>query len=160
MNTTNASNIALVSTLADARVGTFSGLVVRKKGKVVGGASGVRYGDDLVHVTLVTGFKYGSLVQRSADALDDMTDANREESEAVAAGDGVAVASASARKRDAARVARGVMAGVVTNGAQALLALALLEKVSMSKKQTGALGVFLSAMNVYKLTPPMNRKTA
>ena len=94
------------------------------------------------------------------DALDDMTDANREESEAVAAGDGVAVASASARKRDAARVARGVMAGVVTNGAQALLALALLEKVSMSKKQTGALGVFLSAMNVYKLTPPMKRKTA
>ena len=40
------------------------------------------------------------------DALDDMTDANREESEAVAAGDGVAVAAASAKKRDAARVAR------------------------------------------------------
>jgi len=94
------------------------------------------------------------------DALDDMTDANKEESDAVAAGDGIATASASARKRDAARVARGVMAGVVTNGAQALLALALLEKVSMSKKQTGALGVFLSAMNVYKLTPPMKRKTA
>ena len=62
--------------------------------------------------------------------------------------------------RKGLRAARGVMAGVVTNGAQALLALALLEKVSMSKKQTGALGVFLSAMNVYKLTPPMKRKTA
>jgi hypothetical protein len=70
---TNASNIALVSALADARVGTFSGLVVRKKGKVVGGKNGVRYGDALVHVTLVTGFKYGSLVERSADALDAMT---------------------------------------------------------------------------------------
>ena len=36
------------------------------------------------------------------------------------------------------------MAGAVTNGAQALLVLALLEKVSMSKKNR-ALGVFLSA---------------
>ena len=74
---TNASNTALVSTLADARVGTFTGLVVRKKG-VERGPKGnkVRYGDDLVHVTLVTGFRYGSLVERSADALDAMTDAD------------------------------------------------------------------------------------
>ena len=74
---TNASNIALVSTLADARVGTFSGLVIRKKG-VERGPKGnkVTYGDDLVHVTLVTGFRYGSLVERSADALDAMTDAD------------------------------------------------------------------------------------
>ncbi len=71
---TNASNTALVSTLSDARVGTFSGVVIRKKGKVVGGKSGKRHGDDLVHVTLVTGFKYGSLVERSADRLDAMTD--------------------------------------------------------------------------------------
>lgn len=73
---TNASNTALVFTLADARKGTFTGLVVRKKGKVVGGKNGVRFGDDLVHVTLVTGFRYGSLVERSADRLDAMTDAD------------------------------------------------------------------------------------
>ena len=69
---TNASNIALVSTLADARVGTFSGLVARKVGKVQGG---VLRGDDLVHVTLVTGFRYGGLLQRSVLALDAMADA-------------------------------------------------------------------------------------
>ena len=74
---TNASNTALVDTLADARVGTFTGLVVRKKGAERGPKGNkVRYGDDLVHVTLVTGFRYGSLVERSADALDAMTDAD------------------------------------------------------------------------------------
>jgi len=74
---TNASNANLVSTLADARVGTFSGLVIRKKGVVRGGKSNpVTYGDDLVHVTMVTGFRYGSLVERSADALDAMTGAD------------------------------------------------------------------------------------
>jgi hypothetical protein len=72
---TNASNIALVSTLAGARVGTFTGVVIRKKGAERGPkGSKVRYGDDLVHVTLVTGFRYGSLVERSADRLDAMTD--------------------------------------------------------------------------------------
>lgn len=72
---TNASNTALVATLADARVGTFSGLVARKVGKVVGGKNGKRHGDDLVHVTLVTGFRYGGLLQRSVLALDAMADA-------------------------------------------------------------------------------------
>jgi hypothetical protein len=89
-----------------------------------------------------------------------MTDANKEESDASRAKDGTAVATASARKRDAARVARGVMAGVVTSGAQALLALALLEQIPMSKRKTGALGVFLSAMNVYRMAPPLKKKTA
>lgn len=93
-------------------------------------------------------------------ALDEMTDANKEESDASRAKDGTAVATASARKRDAARVARGVMAGVVTSGAQALLALALLEQIPMSKRKTGALGVFLSAMNVYRMAPPLKKKTA
>jgi len=53
-----------------------------------------------------------------------------------------------------------VMAGVVTSGAQALLALALLEQIPMSKRKTGALGVFLSAMNVYRMAPPLKKKTA
>lgn len=69
---TNASNTVLAATLAAARVGTLSGLVARKVGKVVGG---VRHGDDLVHVTLVTGFRYGGLLQRSVLALDAMADA-------------------------------------------------------------------------------------
>jgi hypothetical protein len=30
----------------------------------------------------------------------------------------------------------------------------------MSKRKTGALGVFLSAMNVYRMAPPLKKKTA
>lgn len=64
--TTNSDNLALALTLANARKGTFTGLILRKKGKTKGG---VTYGDDLVHVVMYTGFKYDSLVQRSLDAL-------------------------------------------------------------------------------------------
>jgi hypothetical protein len=78
-STTNADNIQLALTLANARKGTFSGLVIRKKGKTKGGKL---YGDDLVHVTLYTGFRYESLVRRSlellpepgTDEFDDMCD--------------------------------------------------------------------------------------
>lgn len=65
-DTTNSDNIKLAMTLASARKGTFTGLIVRKKGKVRGG---VTYGDDLVHTVMYTGFKYDNLVQRSLDAL-------------------------------------------------------------------------------------------
>jgi len=65
-NTTNSDNLALAVTLANARKGTFSGLIVRKKGKTV---RGVTYGDDLVHTVMYTGFKYENLVKRSLAAL-------------------------------------------------------------------------------------------
>ena len=63
-------------------------------------------------------------------------------------------------KRAAAARTRSVMMGVLTNGAQAALALALLEKLPLDKRQTGALGVALSLVNCYNLAPPLKRKTA
>jgi len=68
MTNTNSDNLQLALTLANARKGTFTGLIVRKKGTVRGG---VTYGDDLVHTVMYTGFKYNNLVQRSLNALPD-----------------------------------------------------------------------------------------
>jgi hypothetical protein len=75
---TNASTSlsSLVETLSTARAG-FTGLIVRKAGVVRGGqANPVTYGDDLVHAVIVSGFRYGSLVERSVVALDAMTDSD------------------------------------------------------------------------------------
>ena len=67
---TNASSNILAALLADAKVGTFTGLVVTKVGKELGPKDAkVRYGDDTVHVCLFTGFKYEGLVRRSLAAL-------------------------------------------------------------------------------------------
>ena len=63
-------------------------------------------------------------------------------------------------KKEAAARARRVVFGVATNAAQAALALALLEKIPLSKRQTGALGVALSLANCYALAPPLKKKTA
>ena len=63
---TNANSTVIAALLADARVGTFTGIISKLKGKVVGG---VRYNDDKVHAVILTGFKYDRLVQRSLDAL-------------------------------------------------------------------------------------------
>lgn len=63
---TNAITPVLAETLASANKGTFTGLIIKKVGKEVGrGADRKTYGDDLVHVVLVTGFKYENLVARS-----------------------------------------------------------------------------------------------
>lgn len=72
---TNANSALISALLADANVGTFTGLVTTKKG-VERGPKGnkVRYGDDTVHVCIFTGFKYNSLVQRSLDALAEISD--------------------------------------------------------------------------------------
>jgi len=72
---TNANSAALAALLKDAKVGTFTGLITRKRG-VVRGPKGSKkvYGDDLVHTVFLTGFKYDSLVQRSLDALRAMGD--------------------------------------------------------------------------------------
>ena len=62
--------------------------------------------------------------------------------------------------------ARKVFVGLITNSAQAILALALLEKVKMSKRKIGALGMFLSAVNIASMLPapaaeaPRKTKTA
>lgn len=68
---TNASSRQLAELLRDAKQGTFTGLITRKKGVVRGGKT---YGDALVHAVIFTGFKYDGLVQRSLDLLDTVTD--------------------------------------------------------------------------------------
>jgi len=73
---TNANSALIATLLADARVGTFTGLVTTKAG-IERGPKGnkVRYGNDEVHVCVFTGFKYLGLVQRSLDMLTTLTDA-------------------------------------------------------------------------------------
>jgi hypothetical protein len=63
-----------------------------------------------------------------------------------------------AEKEELRRRARKVFAGLVTNSAQAVLALALLDQIKMSKRKIGALGVFLSAVNIATLLPPLEVK--
>jgi len=77
MTATNATNASLAADLADSKKGTFTGLIIRKKG-VERGPKGnkVRYGDDLVHAVIITGFKYMGLVNRSLTKLEAMTDAD------------------------------------------------------------------------------------
>jgi hypothetical protein len=72
---TNANSKLLAALLADSRKGTFTGLITTKKGETKGrGAEKKLYGDDTVHVCIVTGFKYDSLVKRSLDKLSSITD--------------------------------------------------------------------------------------
>lgn len=76
MTTTNAIAPVLAANLASARKGTFTSLIIRKEGEERGAAGNkVTYGDDLVHVVIITGFKYERLVARSRDRLAAMTDA-------------------------------------------------------------------------------------
>jgi hypothetical protein len=58
------------------------------------------------------------------------------------------------RKQEIAKVAKPVFIAITTNTLQALLALALLEKIPMKKRNVGALGVVLSMLNVYSMFPP------
>ena len=72
---TNANSNVLSALLADARVGTFTGIVTTKQGKEVGkGADRKTYGDDTVHTVIFTGFRYDNLVKRSLDALNAMSE--------------------------------------------------------------------------------------
>lgn len=63
------TNNTLAVTLATARKGTFTGLIIRKVGETRGG---IQYGRDLVHTVIVTGFSYRNLVQRSLNQLNSM----------------------------------------------------------------------------------------
>ena len=70
MTTTNANSTTLAALLADAKVGTFTGIVTTQKGVERGrGAEKKVYGNDTVHAVLFTGFRYDRLVQRSLDML-------------------------------------------------------------------------------------------
>lgn len=67
---TNALSVATAAALADAPVGRFRSLIIRKVGAERGrGAARQRYGDDLVHVVLFGGFRYDRLVARSRELL-------------------------------------------------------------------------------------------
>jgi hypothetical protein len=77
MTTTNSLSPVLAANLASARKGTFTSLIIRKEGEERGAAGAkVTYGDDLVHVVIITGFKYERLVARSRDMLANFTDAD------------------------------------------------------------------------------------
>lgn len=68
---TNANSSLIASLLADARVGTFTGLITTKKGVERGrGADKKVYGNDTVHAVIFTGFRYDNLIRRSLDALE------------------------------------------------------------------------------------------
>jgi hypothetical protein len=74
---TNCTSPVLAANLAFAKKGTFTSLIIRKEGEERGPAGAkVVYGDDLVHVVIITGFKYERLVARSRDMLAAMTDAD------------------------------------------------------------------------------------
>lgn len=77
--TTNSISPVLAANLAVAKKGTFTSLIIRKEGEERGAAgSKVTYGDDMVQVVIITGFKYERLVARSRDMLASMTDAEVE----------------------------------------------------------------------------------
>ena len=72
---TNANSNILASVIANANLGTFTGLVQTLKGTErlapgeKRGGTKLVYGNDKVHVCLFTGFKYDALCQRSLDVL-------------------------------------------------------------------------------------------
>lgn len=73
MAQSNSNSNLLALLLKDSRKGTFTGLITRKVGVVRGrGENRKRFGDDQVHVTMVTGFRYENLVARSLKQLDQM----------------------------------------------------------------------------------------
>ena len=77
MTTTNASSATLATHLAAAKVGSFVGLITQKQGVERGrGAAKLTYGDDTVHTVIVTGFRYGRLVERSLAKLVGMNPAD------------------------------------------------------------------------------------
>ena len=77
MTTTNAASATLAAHLADAKVGSFVGLITQKQGVERGrGAAKMTYGDDTVHTVIVTGFRYGRLVERSLAKLVGMNPAD------------------------------------------------------------------------------------
>lgn len=62
--------------LADARCGTFTTLILKKKGVTRGRGNHRKvYADDRVMMLILTGFRYGTMVRKSLDLLPTITDA-------------------------------------------------------------------------------------
>jgi len=71
---TNAANTKTAAVMADADWNAISELIIRKKGAFRGrGADRKRYGDDLVHVTVRTGFSYRDVLEESQIQLRGIT---------------------------------------------------------------------------------------
>ena len=71
---TNSNSLLVSAILSKARHGTFTGLILKKKGEERGrGTARMVYGDDTVHSVVVTGFGYLDLVKRSAALLETLT---------------------------------------------------------------------------------------
>lgn len=74
---TNATCEVLARNLAMSKRGSFTGLIITLKGKKKGsGVDRKLYGDDHVHVVIVTGFNYSRLVERSMAILGVVSDAS------------------------------------------------------------------------------------
>lgn len=109
MAITNANNAALAALIADAKVGTFTHIITTKKGEVRGGKSNPKtYGDDTVAATIVTGFKYLPLVERSKDEALALTDADKDAVVARGLTGWVRVWKKSSKVGDLKEVARGL----------------------------------------------------
>jgi len=109
MAITNANNAALAALIADARVGTFTHIITTKKGEVRGGKANPKtYGDDTVATTVVTGFKYIPLVERSKDEALALTDADKDAVVARGLTGWVRVWKKSSKVGDLKEVARGL----------------------------------------------------
>jgi len=69
----NANSTVTAAALSTAKRGTFTGLTIRKKGRTRGrGDAKLTYGDDRVHVCILTGFRYRALCERSLEELAEM----------------------------------------------------------------------------------------
>ena len=109
MTVTNANNAALAALIADAKVGTMTHLITTKKGVVRGGkANPVTYGDDTVAATIVTGFKYIPLVERSKVEALALKDADKDAVVARGLTGWVCVWKKSAKVGDLKEIARGL----------------------------------------------------
>jgi hypothetical protein len=71
---TQTTSTKTAAVMADAEWNAITELVIRKKGALRGrGADRKRYGDDLVHVTIRTGFSYRDVLEESQLQLRDIT---------------------------------------------------------------------------------------
>ena len=93
-------------------------------------------------------------------ALDEMSASVKRDSDKDKDTDTDDVDTTSEARLVAAAKARAHMGAVATSAAQAFLALALLEKTSLSKRHVAALGVAVSVANCASLMPVRKSKTA
>ena len=118
MAVTNANNAALAALIADAKVGTFTHLITTKKGQVRGGKSNpTTYGNDRVAVTVVTGFRYIPLVERSKVEALALTDSDKDAVVARGLTGWVRVWKKSAKVGELKEIARGL--GLDDSGSKA-----------------------------------------